>query len=71
LVCGTPFPPGEYDCLIGPLLVRVAHHDSGASLSEYLWREIENHFRLDPARCGIDHFADRLLAWYAAKNQSS
>ena len=65
------FPPDEYDCLIGSLLARLTRHDSRASLSEYLWHEIEDHFGLDPVRCGTDRFADRLLAWYAAKNQSS
>jgi hypothetical protein len=63
------FPPDEYDCLIGPLLVRLARCDSRADLSQYLWDEIEEHFGLDPVLCGTDHFADRLLAWYAARHQ--
>ncbi len=62
------FPPDEYDCLLGPLLTRLARGDSRTDLSEYLWREIEDHFGLDPLRCGTDAFADRLLAWYAAKS---
>ena len=61
------FPPDEYDCLIGPILTRLARRDSRASFSEYLWNELENHFGLDPVRCGTDAFADRLQAWYAAK----
>jgi hypothetical protein len=64
------FPPDEYDCLISPILSRLAHRDSRASLSEYLWHEIEDHFGLDPVQCGTDRFADRLLAWYAAKDQT-
>ena len=63
-------PAGEYDCLIAPLLTRLAHDDSRASLSEYLWYEVEGHFGLDPARCGTDHLADMLLAWYAAKRRN-
>jgi hypothetical protein len=62
------FPPDEYDCLIGPILTRLARGDSRAAFSEYLWFEIENHFGLDPVRCGSDAFADRLRAWYGAKN---
>lgn len=65
------FPPDEYDCLIGPLLVRLVRHDSRASLREYLWHEIEDHFALDPVACGTDQFADRLLAWYGAKDHGS
>jgi hypothetical protein len=65
------FPRDEYDCLIGEILTRLARHDSKASFSEYLWNEIENHFELDPFRCGTDVFADRLQAWYAAKNAAS
>jgi hypothetical protein len=65
------FPPDEYDCLIGPILTRLARRDSRASFSEYLWNEIEGHFGLDPVRCGTDAFADRLQGWYAAKNVGS
>jgi hypothetical protein len=65
------FPANEYDCLLGPLLTRLARSDSRASLSEYLWHEAEDHFGLDPVRCGTDKFADQLLAWYAAKNRHS
>jgi hypothetical protein len=64
------FPPDEYDCLIGPLLTRLARHDSRASLSEYPWHEVEDHFGLDPVQCETGRFADRLLAWYAAKDQA-
>ena len=31
--------------------------------------EVVDHFGLNPHRCGTGSFADRLLAWYAAKNQ--
>jgi hypothetical protein len=64
-------PADEYDCLRGPLLTRLANHDSRADLSEYLWHEIEDHFGLDPLQSGTDAFTDRLLAWYAAKNQGA
>ena len=64
------FPPDEYNCLLGPVLVRLARRQSRADLSEYLWHEVQDHFGLDPVWCGTDGFADRLLAWYAAKNQT-
>jgi hypothetical protein len=64
-------PPDEYDCLLGPLLIRLTRGNSRADLSEYLWHEVENHFGLDPVGCRTDNFADQILAWYAAKNQSS
>lgn len=65
------FPPDEYDCLLGPLLIRLTRGDSRADLSEYLWHEVQDHFGLDPVRCGTDSFANQILAWYAAKNQST
>jgi hypothetical protein len=65
------FPRDEYECLIGPILTRLARQDSKAGFSEYLWNEIESHFGLDPVRCGTDAFADRLQAWYAAKHAAS
>lgn len=67
----TDVPPGEYDCLTGPILTRLARGDSRAAFSEYLRTEIESHFGLDAVRCGTDAFADRLQAWFAAKNASS
>jgi hypothetical protein len=63
-------PPDEYDCQIGPLLQRLARGDSRAELSEYLWCELEDHFGLDPGIDGTNAFADRLLAWFAAKVRS-
>lgn len=67
----TDVPPDEYDCLVGPILTRLARGDSRAAFSEYLWNEIENHFGLDPVCCGTDAFADRLQTWYATKNAAS
>jgi hypothetical protein len=58
--------PDEYDCLIGPLLVRLEADAGRAEISEYLWSELENHFGLDPARCDVDAMANRLVAWWAA-----
>jgi len=63
------FPPDEYDCLIGPLPTRLARNYGREDLSQYLRCEVQNHFGIDPVHCGIDGFADRLLAWYAAKSQ--
>lgn len=61
------FPSDEYDCLLGPLLVRLTRGDGRPAFTEYLWHEVEDHCGLDPVRCGTDQFADQLLAWYAAK----
>ena len=55
----------EYDCLLAPLWSRLTHGTSRASLSEYLYFQVQDHFGLDPVRCGTDLFADRLLAWAA------
>jgi hypothetical protein len=38
------------DCLIGPLLSRLAAGGGRAKISEYLWTELEEHFGLDPDR---------------------
>jgi hypothetical protein len=56
-------PPAtdEYDCLIGPLLVRLGRRDGRADLSQYLWDEIENHFKLDPVRVGCLPYMPVLL----------
>jgi len=61
-------PPGEYDCLIGPVLSRLVRNVGRADLSEFLRNEVENHFGLDPVEARTDLFADSLLAWYSAKD---
>lgn len=52
----------EYDCLLAPLLHRLAAHASRTQISEYLWYELQHHFGLDPARCAADETANRLVA---------
>ena len=61
----------EYDCLLAPLWSRLTGGTSRALLSEYLWFELQDHFGLDPLRCGTDLFADRLLAWTAGWSRAS
>lgn len=52
----------EYDCLLAPLWHKLTHGATRASLSEYLWLEIQDHLGLDPERCEIDAFTEQLLA---------
>jgi len=58
--------PDEYDCLIAPLWARLSQGASRAEISELLWYDVEDHFGLDPQMCGVDQFADRLVAWAAS-----
>ena len=60
----------EYDCLLAPLWNKLTHGATRASLSEYLWFEVQDHFGLDPERCGTDAFAERLLALAATWTNS-
>ena len=62
------FPPDEYDCLIGPLLSRLARGEGVAGISEFLWFELEDHFGLDPARKESDQFARQLVAWFGSQS---
>lgn len=61
----------EYDCLLAPLWDRLTRGATPASLSEYLWSEVEDHFGLDPERCGVNVFAERLLALAATWSSSN
>lgn len=60
----------EYDCLLAPLWYQLTHGATRASLSEYLWLEIQDHFGLDPEGCDIDALAERLLALAATWTNS-
>jgi hypothetical protein len=62
------FPPDEYDCLIGPLLVRLVRRDSRADLSQYLWDEIENHFGVDPVRC--EPIISPIVSWHGSQRNT-
>jgi hypothetical protein len=41
-------PPDEYDCLIGPMLGRWERGADACELAEFLRRELDDHFGLDP-----------------------
>ncbi|MDT7804785.1 MAG: hypothetical protein QOI78_8218 [Actinomycetota bacterium] len=57
----------EYDCLVAPLLSRLAAGAGRAEIGEFLWYELTDHFGLsDPAAHDSDRMADRLVAWWAA-----
>ncbi|MEN3360366.1 MAG: hypothetical protein V7637_4348 [Mycobacteriales bacterium] len=56
----------EYDCLLVPLWNILTGNSTPSQVSELLWYELEDHFRLDPARHGVDSMANRLVAWAAA-----
>lgn len=56
----------EYDCLIGPLLRRLAAGGSQAEISEFLWTELEDHFGLDPGPRDVDKIANQLVTWWSA-----
>jgi hypothetical protein len=58
----------EYDCLIGPLLTRLAAGGSRAEISEFLWTELEDHFGLEPGLYEVDRAANQLVAWWAAQS---
>jgi hypothetical protein len=62
------FPPDEYDCLIAPLLSRLARGEGVVEISEFLWFELEEHFGLDPAMKASDQFARQLVAWFGSQS---
>ena len=59
-------PDDEYDCLVSPLLSRLAAGAGRSKISEFLWFELEGHFGLDPSPYDVDAMADRLVAGWAA-----
>ncbi|QIS12757.1 hypothetical protein [Nocardia arthritidis] len=60
----------EYDCLLAPLLSRLNAGAGRAEISEFLWRELEDHFGLSPELHAVDPMADRLVAWWAAAHSA-
>lgn len=61
----------EYDCMLVPLWSKLIEGGDRSSISEFLWYEIEDHFGMDPNRCGVDDFANKLVAWAASVTRCS
>ena len=59
-------PDDEYDCLIAPLLSKLAAGAGKAAIAEFLWHEVEGHFGLDPRSLDTNGMAHRLVAWWSA-----
>ncbi|GLZ78422.1 hypothetical protein Afil01_32290 [Actinorhabdospora filicis] len=61
----------EYDCMIAPLLSKLAAGGGRAEIGEFLWHELGDHIGLShPERYGTDPMADRLVAWWAAVSRN-
>jgi hypothetical protein len=59
--------PDEYDGLSGRVLGRLALGATTMEMGEFMWREMEELFGIDPAACEADKMGARLAFWYAAK----
>ncbi|WP_019357589.1 hypothetical protein [Streptomyces sp. AA1529] len=56
----------EYDCMLAPLLVRLRGGASQSEIAEFLQRELEEHFGLDPLGQMPDVMAARVMAWWTS-----
>jgi hypothetical protein len=54
----------EYDCILGPLLTRLAADAEVDEIAAYLRQRIEAHFGVDPDCVDIDDFAGRAVMWW-------
>ncbi|MGY3201339.1 hypothetical protein [Streptomyces sp. TE5632] len=54
----------EYDCMLGPLLQRLRGGASQTEIGEFLRRELEDHFGLDPLGLRPEAMAARVTAWW-------
>jgi hypothetical protein len=61
----------EYDCLLGPLLTRLAGGAGVGDVRSYLRQMVQDHFGLDPGQVDVDGFAERAVAWWARTTADS
>ena len=61
----------EYDCLVEPLLTRLAGGAGVEDIRSYLRETVVDHFGLDPDHVYIDGFAPRAVAWWARTTPDS
>lgn len=60
----------EYDCLIGPILTRLARGAARAEVRKFLSHELTEHFGLSHPY-DVDGMADRLTAWWLSSGKSN
>ena len=58
------YPADEYDCLMGPLLSRLARGETAVRLAEFLRFELEDHFGLDPDAHDVELFSEKVSTWF-------
>ncbi|MFD5271662.1 hypothetical protein [Streptomyces sp. NPDC058335] len=56
----------EYDCMLLPMLQRLRGGADETEIGEFLRREVEEHFGLDPLGARPDAMAVRVIAWWTA-----
>lgn len=60
------FPPDEYRCMEGQLLLRLESGADESEIGDYLRLELVDHFGLRPDACNRADFARRLVDWFAS-----
>ena len=56
----------EYDCMLSPLLAKLAGGADGNEVRGYLDGEIRVHFGMSPELVGTASMSERLVAWWKA-----
>jgi hypothetical protein len=54
----------EYDCLLGPLLTKLASGANVEEVARFLREKIASHFGLDSGRVDVAGFAVNTVAWW-------
>ena len=57
----------EYDCLLGPLVSRLAKGADVDEVASYLRMRIEEHFGMDPNLTDINDFANTAVKWWRGR----
>ena len=61
----------EYDCLLGPLLAKLADGANADDVARFLREEIEGHFGLETTDLETATFAARTVAWWKDEESRS
>jgi hypothetical protein len=63
-VAEIPEAADEYDCMISPLVHRLAEDADTRSVADWIGRERSSHFGLGPDEAADMRLAESLAAWY-------
>jgi hypothetical protein len=64
---GLGAPEDEYECLVGPVLARLAAGQDVDQIANFLRQQLDGHFGANDVAADCGHFAHTATAWWRGR----